>query len=236
MNSYELKQQLKADRYRELADKARDQSNAVHEQSNRLADAIPFGQPILVGHHSEKRHRRDIERIQNGMMKSIELSKKAKYYENKVSGIENNNSISSDDPEAITKLKEKLIQLEIKREQYKEYNKKARQEKTEQLSSYHLSNLSQNIRSVKQRIEYLERQNKIQNSEEEINGIILKINTEENRVQLFFPNIPDEIVRTKLKSNGFHWSPYNKCWQRQLSDWAIHIAKEIIGGKLNVSL
>jgi hypothetical protein len=228
MNSYEERQQARAERYRELAEKARQQSNQAHEQSNRLADAIPFGQPILVGHHSETRHRHDIDRIHNGMMKSIELSEKAEYYENKVSGIENNNSISSDDPDAIVKLKQKLVQLETKREKFKEYNKKARQDKTEQLPSYELSNLGQNIRSVKQRIEYLERQINIQDSEEVINGVSLKINKDENRVQLVFPSIPSEMVRTKLKGNGFHWSPYNGCWQRQISDWAIQIAKDIL--------
>lgn len=41
---------------------------------------IPFGQPILVGHHSERRHRRAIERADNAMRKSIEESDKAKYF------------------------------------------------------------------------------------------------------------------------------------------------------------
>lgn len=42
---------------------------------------IPFGQPILVGHHSERRHRRAIERADNAMRKGIEESDKAKYFE-----------------------------------------------------------------------------------------------------------------------------------------------------------
>ncbi|MFH8253090.1 DUF3560 domain-containing protein [Microbacterium sp. B2969] len=37
------------------------QSEAV---ARRIADGIPFGQPILVGHHSEARHRRDLARAQ----------------------------------------------------------------------------------------------------------------------------------------------------------------------------
>ncbi len=31
---------------------------------------IPPGQPILVGHHSERRTRRDAQRIENGMKTS----------------------------------------------------------------------------------------------------------------------------------------------------------------------
>ena len=33
---------------------------------------IPFGQPILVGHHSERRHRRVIERADHAMRRSVE--------------------------------------------------------------------------------------------------------------------------------------------------------------------
>lgn len=42
---------------------------------------IPFGQPILVGHHSERRHRRAIERADNAMRKGIEETDKAAYFE-----------------------------------------------------------------------------------------------------------------------------------------------------------
>jgi hypothetical protein len=231
MNAYEEKQQRKAERYQELASKAQEESRSQYERSNRISDAIPFGQPILVGHHSEGRHRRDIERIHNGMRNSIEAQEKAEYYQHKAENALDPKGISSDDPEAIPKLKEKLTKLEATREQYKAYNKKARQEKTEPLETWRLSNLSQNINTVKKRIEYLERQTQIQDSEETINGVTLKINKEENRVQLVFPGIPEESIRDKLKSNGFHWSPYNNCWQRQLSDWAVYIAKDILGVK-----
>lgn len=231
MSAYEEKQMRKAERYQELASKAKEESRSQYERTNRIADAIPFGQPILVGHHSEAHHRRDLDRIHNGMRKSIEEQEKAEYYQHKADNAMEPKGISSDDPEAIPKLKLKLQGLETKREQYKAYNKKARQEGTDQLPDYILPNLSGNIRTVKQRIEYLERQTKIQDSEEDINGVTLKINKEENRVQLFFPSIPEVSIRDKLKSNGFHWSPYNKCWQRQLSDWAVHLAKDILGVK-----
>jgi len=227
MNSWEEKQEARADRYRELASKAKSQSTAAHERSNSLADMIPFGQPILVGHHSEKGHRRHIEKIHNSMRKSIELSEKAEYYENKVKGIENNNSISSDDPDAIKKLKEKLVKLEEFRTKSREHNKKARKEGKDTLPSWHFSNLSGRIISVKQRIEYLERQKSVEDSEEEVNGVTIKVNKEDNRVQVFFPGIPSVEVRSKLKSNGFRWSRYNGCWQRMISDWAVQLAKDI---------
>jgi hypothetical protein len=44
------------------------------------ATGIPLGQPILVGHHSESRHRKVIERADNAMRKSIEEDTKAEDY------------------------------------------------------------------------------------------------------------------------------------------------------------
>ncbi len=104
--------------------------------------------------------------------------------------------------------------------------KAARKVGKEQLHAYVLQNLSGNIKSVKDRIKHLENLQKVQEIEEVVNGITLKVDKAENRVKLLFPSIPSEEVRTKLKSNGFHWSPYNKAWQRMISDWAISLAKQ----------
>ena len=46
----------KAERYEASSDTAR-------AAADRISDAIPFGQPILIGHHSERRHRRDLHRM-----------------------------------------------------------------------------------------------------------------------------------------------------------------------------
>ncbi|MEE6304518.1 DUF3560 domain-containing protein, partial [Escherichia coli] len=47
----------------------------------RLAAMIPPGQPILVGHHSERRARRDAQRIENGMKRAVMLFERAEYWE-----------------------------------------------------------------------------------------------------------------------------------------------------------
>jgi hypothetical protein len=53
-------------------------------------------------------------------------------------------------------------------------------------------------------------------------------NEEDNRLQLFFEDKPDENIRSILKSNGYHWSGKNGCWQRQLTDNARRSIKRII--------
>ena len=54
MNSYEEKQEARRARYEEKASRLRDEAHRLHDQAHEMASAIPFGQPILVGHHSEE--------------------------------------------------------------------------------------------------------------------------------------------------------------------------------------
>lgn len=46
-----------------------------------ITQHIPFGQPILVGHHSERRARKDAERIENGMRKAVNLWETSEYWQ-----------------------------------------------------------------------------------------------------------------------------------------------------------
>ena len=46
-----------------------------------LAGMIPAGQPIPVGHRSERRGRRDAQRIENGMKRAVMLFERAEYWE-----------------------------------------------------------------------------------------------------------------------------------------------------------
>lgn len=224
--TYEERQNLKIERYTELAEKNRNKSTEAYNISNDLFKGIPAGQPILVGHHSENAHRRLIKRSHALMDKGIESQNKAEYYDNKVKNIKEAKIISSDDENAIIKLEDKLKRLESQREEIKEENKKARKERKEQNPAYILSNLGQNIKSVKVRIERLKSIQEMPEEEIKINDTNIKIDKEANRVKIFFPGKPEEDLRTNLKRNGFRWSPYNSCWQRQISDYALHLAKD----------
>jgi hypothetical protein len=73
----------KAERLSGYASNANKRSHEAYKKADlsEKATGIPLGQPILVGHHSEKRHRRVIEKANNAMHKSIEESNKAEEYE-----------------------------------------------------------------------------------------------------------------------------------------------------------
>lgn len=55
-------------------------SNQYWEASHEGHDFLALGEPIKVGHHSERRHRALIERNHNRMSKSVELADKAEEY------------------------------------------------------------------------------------------------------------------------------------------------------------
>jgi len=253
-NYYEKKEQ-RIECLKELAEKNEKLSTQAYETANKIGSYIPMGQPILVGHHSEKRHRRDIEKIDNNMRKSVELSNKAQYYEDRVQAAESNTAISSDNPDALELLKEKLDKLQKYQETMKEINKILKSAKTtveqkkEQLLqimpekyiskimtpdfagrigySYHLTNNNGNMARIKERIAGLEKIAAMVTEEVTINDIRIVADVEKNRVQIFFPGKPSEEIRTKLKYNGYRWAPSEMAWQKNLSGYAFHQAKNL---------
>ena len=92
--------------------------------ANSIADGIPFGQPILVGHHSERHARADAERIGNNMDKGVESLNMADHHREKAAGIARalRNSIFSDDEDAPERLQEKIDALKAEQATLKAYN------------------------------------------------------------------------------------------------------------------
>lgn len=74
----------KAEKYRNASQKNIDKSKGKWEASKEGQEFLSLGEPIKVGHHSEKRHRALLERNWNRVGKAIELEEKAKEQERKV--------------------------------------------------------------------------------------------------------------------------------------------------------
>jgi Domain of unknown function (DUF3560) len=72
--------EARADRFEEYSEHRAADSEATRKAVAQIADMIPFGQPILVGHHSEKRARRDHERIASGMSRAVEMWETSQYW------------------------------------------------------------------------------------------------------------------------------------------------------------
>ncbi len=75
------RQEARAERFTGYSGKRASESARALDEVERLAAMIPPGQPILVGHHSERRARRDAQRIENGMKRAVMLFERAEYWE-----------------------------------------------------------------------------------------------------------------------------------------------------------
>ena len=174
--TYRERRERRAEQLREWAG-GREAKQADLNQAARADEAatgIPFGQPILVGHHSERRHRRAIERIDRAMGAAVENARKADSMRGRADTIEHQleRSIYSDDPDALERLAQKLAELEARREAIKAENAAFRREHRAELKGrtayerdcalphpgYELRNLGGLISRTRQRLEHLRRE------------------------------------------------------------------------------
>jgi hypothetical protein len=255
VNSYERKQAERKSRLEARAASLASSSDAAFRAANRMAEAIPMGQPILVGHHSEHRDRRYRAKIHRKMDMGCALADAAKRVAARAAAV-GTGGISSDDPAAVRKLREQLAQLERRQEHMKTVNRLFRLGDAAGLAAigldlerlrakvatqyswerapfvpFELSNLGANIRRIKARIVQLEAKPPEDLPAETIDCGAYKVrkNFELNRVQILFPGKPAERVRDALKALGFRWSPSEGAWQRMLNASIVHHLTAIDG-------
>lgn len=161
--------------------------------------------------------------------------------------------IRSGDPDALEALREKLESLINEKESMKRINAYYRKNGTlkgyleqfteeqqthidfvfsngmEKFGIFDTSNINQRIRSIKQRIERMEREKSNGNMETESADGSFKVveNTDIMRLQIIFDGKLPAEARDLLKSHGFRWSPKNSAWQRQLTNNAKYAYKQI---------
>ncbi|MEU0900659.1 DUF3560 domain-containing protein [Streptomyces massasporeus] len=70
----------RTERFADRSGRAAAASQSARDASDRIGERFWMGQPILVGHHSEGRARRDQERMHNAMRKSIAEGERAGYW------------------------------------------------------------------------------------------------------------------------------------------------------------
>lgn len=175
MNAYELRQEARRERLERAATRAASESASRFQRARSEVEGIPLGQPILVGHHSEKRHRRALERCDTNMRKGVEAAAAARDLAHRAAAV-GSGGISSDDPDAAVKLGEKVSELEARRDRMKAINAHWRKhktfdgleltdgerreiasnaayswQKTQPYPSYSLTNLGARIRDAKRR-------------------------------------------------------------------------------------
>lgn len=253
---YQARRQRRVEKLERQAAAARRESEAAYTKGRQISSMIPEGQPILVGHHSERRHRRDIEKMRRLADKSLAADRRADRLETAAQAAAGNRAIFSDDPEAAEKLRQRIAEAKAAHEMMKETNRLIRAEDFDGVKKllgeekagsvlnpkfggigfqgWALSNSTANIRRMEQRLAQIEKAKALPSGERDMGGgIKLRQNTEINRLQIIFPDKPAPEMIAKLKSHGFRWSPREKAWQRHISNAAIWAAQHILGVKEN---
>lgn len=80
----------RAERLSAKASKHAGEAHAKHARAEQIGERFYMGQPILVGHHSEKRARRDQERMHDAMRASIVAHDQAEHYVRAAAAAERN--------------------------------------------------------------------------------------------------------------------------------------------------
>lgn len=250
-SDYALRREARIERLKARATQKRRDAERRLAAVDALAAQIPLGQPILVGHHSERHARRDRDRIHEGTGRGIAALRDAEELERRVASAERSEAISSDDPDAVERLTEKLAAAEAHRDRWKAINAALRSENPAKLKALHLTaderrtirfsefstgyvvkNASAEVRRIQQRIQELAaRAEKPVPPPETIADTV--IDEVENRVRLRFRAKPQPNVVRELRANGFRWTPSASVWQRHASStawyWARFIAKSAAG-------
>ena len=76
----------RADRFEDYSAKRAHDADRAREGVEAITQNIPLGQPILVGHHSERHARKDAERIENGMRHAVKMWETSRYWEDRAAG------------------------------------------------------------------------------------------------------------------------------------------------------
>ena len=217
--------------------------NGFHEIGTRCPSVLITGAGNFPVSKKEKQ--------MNAYRKNAQEYEEIEHILQKIKGI-GMGGISSDNPKAMEKLKEKLFTLEQNQEQMKQVNAYYKKHKTlegcsllseaekKRLTSYiekdynaekrpynsfTLTNNNAKIKHTKQRIAELEKKDFLKGWKFESGKVIA--NKEVNRLQIVFDEKPEEELRAKLKLNGFKWSPSQKAWQRLLNQNAVRAVKRI---------
>lgn len=249
-NGYEAKRAARIERLRARAESKRAEAEATIEAGRKMAAVIPMGQPIHVGHHSEGRDRRYRAKIDRTFTKGFGALKEARDLDRRAQSAEANREISSDDPEAVEKLREKLAEHERQHATLLDVNRRLRtgasitdvapmidwwQDPIGRLRAIHslghetipTANSSAEGRRLRARIAELEAK-AVAPAREPVEIGEGRIEEGDNRVRVIFPGKPAPAVIASLRASGFRWAPSVEAWQRHASEDAWCAARRIL--------
>lgn len=97
--------------------------------------------------------------------------------------------------------------------------------------------LTNNLARIKATQELIDRYTAMASSEDKeivINGGKIEVCNSDERIRIYFDEIPNEEMRTRLKGAAFKWSPRNQAWQRQLTPNAVRATNQLFQVNINL--
>lgn len=109
--------EAKAERLDNLSEKREHESNAFFNAAHSISERFAHGQPILVGHHSERRARKDAEQMERAQEKAVLASQAANYWKYRAEGVERHANRKVDPGVRYRRIKTLLAELRDKQRQ-----------------------------------------------------------------------------------------------------------------------
>ena len=128
MSTYRERRKRRAERRREWGDSRDSKQAAEHAVERQITDSIPLGQPILIGHHSEGKHRSLLARREKAITRSVEHGEKADEHRRAADTIERQLDVSvyDDDHDRDERLQERIDANTSERTRLKAANRQLR--------------------------------------------------------------------------------------------------------------
>lgn len=213
VEAYKARKEARIERMRARAERLQTvaRENGLHLYGETHS-GIPLGQPILVGHHSERRHRNALARIEAKVRKGFAAGEEASSLLERADAAENRRAIDSDNPDAIALLIARIAKYKDQRDAMKAENKVKRGS----YAPYQLSNLGAEIRRLEKRLNQLTAMSERPPEGYELPSGI-KVEFTNGQVQVEFPWKPNEASRSVLKRSplALKWSSYSGRWVRK---------------------
>lgn len=233
--------EAKIEKRHQWAQKQRAESGRRFAGVQEIVEMIPLGQPILVGHHSERAARAHQKKIDNGMRAAINADAMATHHDQKAAGLAAQlaRNIYSDDEDAPERLRDRIAKLQAKRDAMKASNAAYRKgpaawaahlgvsaEREAELRaaikadyswcqqphpSYEMQNLGANIRRLEQRLNDVETRQQ-RTEAAAAAGVLIE---GADYVAVTFPEKPDRAILDALRAAGFRWSRGSWCGYRR---------------------
>lgn len=103
--------QVKAARLDQIAANKAKAANAFRAASDAITSGIPSGQPILAGHHSERRARKDADRIERNERNALKAHQAVEYWQWRAEGVEHFANMKNSDRTRSSRIQTLLKEL-----------------------------------------------------------------------------------------------------------------------------